>query len=81
MKIISVDTVDNGHLPNRPTAINTTIDPALSSISFNSTIALRTLKKLNVRSAGGPDHVPPIFLKNCSNSLSYPIAFFISVVF
>jgi len=58
-----VYTVDNGDLPT--TSTKATIYPALSSITFNSSIVFKTLKKLNVRSAGGPDHVPPIFLNKC----------------
>jgi len=75
----SVYTVDNGDLPT--TSTKATINPALSSITFNSTIVFKTLKKLNVRSAGGPDHVPPIFLNKCSNNLSYPISFLFQLYF
>ena len=41
----------------------------------------RTLKKLNVKSAGGPDCVPPIFLSKCCNNLAYPIAFIFQLFF
>jgi len=69
----SVYTVDNCDLLT--TSTEATSDPTLPSITFNSTIVFKTLKKLNVRCAGGPDHVPPIFLNKCSNNLSYPISF------
>jgi len=54
----SVYAVNSGDLPT--TSTKAAIDPALSSITFNSITVFKTLKKLNVRSAGGPDHVPPI---------------------
>jgi len=74
----SVYTVDNDYLPT--TSTKATIDPALSSVTFNSTTVFKTLKKLNVRSAGGPDHMPPIFLNKCSNNLSYPSSFYFSCI-
>jgi len=39
------------------------------------------LIKLNVRSAGGSDHVPPIILNKCSINLSYPISFLFQLYF
>jgi len=73
----SVYTNDNGDLPT--TSTKATIDSALSSL--NSTTVFKTHKKFNVRSAGGPDHVPPIFLNKCSNNLSYPISFLFQLYF
>jgi hypothetical protein len=75
----SVYTVDNDVLPT--SATNHILDSDLSSISFNATIVSRCLKKLNVRAAGGPDNVPPVFLNKCCNNLAYPIAFIFQLFF
>jgi len=69
----------NGDLPT--TSTKATIDPALSSITFNSTILFKTVKKLNVKSAGGPDYVPSIFLNKCINNLSYLTSFLFQLYF
>ena len=42
---------------------------------FNATIVSRFLKKLNFRTACGPDNVPTVFLNKCCNYLAFPIAF------
>ena len=63
------------------TATNHIIDSDLSSITFNATIFSRCLKKLNIRAAGGPDHVPPVFRNKCCNNLAYPIAFIFQLFF
>jgi len=63
------------------TTTNHIIDSDLSSISFNATIVSRSLKKLNVHAAGGPDNVPPVFLNNCCNNLAYPIAYIFQLCF
>ena len=42
---------------------------------FTPNIVLRKLIKLNTKSAGGPDGVPPIFLKRCAHVLSHSLAF------
>ena len=72
-------TVDNDVMPT--IATNHIIDSDLSSITFNATIVSRCLKKLNIRAAGGPDHVPPVFLSKCCNNLAHHIAFIVQLFF
>ena len=60
---------------------NHIIDSDLSSITFNACIVSRCLKKLNIRAAGVPDHVPPVFLNKCCNNLADPIALIFQLFF
>ena len=63
--------IDNNAVPNCP--------PPLLTLSFEPgfTIAkVKTLmRKLNPKSAGGPDGFHPISFKDCSESLSQPLAY------
>lgn len=71
-------TTDNKSLPkNQPR----TTDAGLSSIVFTPTLVSRIIKTLNVRSAGGPDGVPPLFFKKTIFSLCQPLAFLFQVMF
>ena len=47
---------------------------SLNYITFTRAGVLKILKKLNAKSAGGPDHIPPILLKNIASSISSPLA-------
>jgi len=47
----------------------------LSSISFTTSLVSCIIRKLNARSAGGPDSVPHSFFKKACVSLSHPLAF------
>jgi len=54
-------TTDNHILPDmQPPSANST---GLSSIIFKPSLASCIIRKLNAHSAGGPDGVPPSFLK------------------
>ena len=41
----------------------------------------RVINKLNERSAGGPDSIPPAFFKNACSSLCHPFAFIFQLLF
>jgi len=45
------------------------------------TLVIRIIIKLNVRSAGGPDCIPPVFFKNACFSLCHPLAFIFQLLF
>lgn len=47
-------------------------DP-ISSCSISLSDVRRKLSLLSIHKGGGPDGIPPIFLKNCSSSLAYPL--------
>ena len=47
---------------------------SLNNIHFTVAGVLRVIKKLNVKSAGGPDFLPPILLKNIAPSIAHPLA-------
>ena len=47
---------------------------SLNNITFSRTDVFKILKGLNARSAGGPDHIPPILLKNIASSIAQPLA-------
>ena len=53
-------TTDNGVLPGSRLG---PVDSNLSSIVFSPVLVSRIIKKLNCRSAGGPDGIPPAFMK------------------
>ena len=67
----SIFTADNHSLP--PHQQNVT--PLTLDLMFTPNIVLRKLIKLNTKSAGGYDDVPPIFLKQCAHVLSHSLAF------
>lgn len=64
---------DNGVIPPNSIQYNTT--STLNSIRFTSLSIHKIIKKLKNKSKGGPDGVPPIFIKKCSTFLSMPLAF------
>jgi hypothetical protein len=56
-------TVDDGHLP---CGDNFKQPPGkLSRILFTPSLVRRAIKKLKVKTAGGPDAIPPAFFINC----------------
>ena len=67
-------TTDNLKLPS---TIPCTTDPGISSIIFSPILVKRIINKLNARSAGGPDGIPPVFFKNACSSVCHPHAFWI----
>lgn len=56
-------------------------DTGISSIVFTPTLVSRIIKKLNSRSAGGPDGIPPEFYKKTNFVLCQPLAFLFQVMF
>jgi hypothetical protein len=70
---------DNGVIPNKCT--NNSLENKLNDIVFTPVLIERVLKKLKVKTKGGPDGVPPIFLKQCSALLCKPLAILFSSSF
>ena len=71
-------TTDNHKLPDTPPC-NTGL--VLSSINFSPTLMKRVISKLNERSAGGPDNIPPVFFKNACSSVCHHLAFIFQWLF
>jgi hypothetical protein len=69
----SMFTTDNGHIPalSTPAVTNT----SLSNVLFSPVLVKRAIRKLKAKSKGGPDGLPPIFIKTCSDQLSAPLAY------
>lgn len=63
---------DNGTLPS--IAPRVTSDK-LNSVYFSSYSVKKAIKKLKAKSCGGPDNVPPHFIKQCVDQLCVPLAF------
>jgi hypothetical protein len=72
----SMFTTDNGHLPavSTPPVTNS----SLSNVVFSPLLVKRAISKLKAKSKGGPDGLPPIFLKSCSEQLAAPLAYVFS---
>ena len=64
-------TSDNGTIPPTTTF---KAESQLNSITFSPLLVQRIIKKLKIKTKGGPDGIPPIFLKKCVHQLSSPIA-------
>jgi hypothetical protein len=64
-------TVDNGIIP--PSSASKT-HSKLNNITFSSLLVHRVIKRLKIKTKGGPDGIPPIFLKKCVLQLSTPLA-------
>ena len=67
----SVFTLDNGVLPQFPLR---SPEAEINDIRISETIVRRILSKLKTNSAPGPDRIPPIFYKNSSTSISFPLS-------
>jgi len=74
----SVYTVDNGTIPPPPPQPTTSTPdsprPDLTHVQFTSQNVYNYIRKLNSKSSGGPDHIPPVFLKKCASVLAAPLA-------
>ena len=53
----------------------------LSNVNFSPFAITKILRKLKVKSAGGPDLVPPVFFKNCCSYLAQPLSYIFNVFF
>ena len=69
----SAYTQDNGYIP--PLGTSTADHTKLSSISFTPTLVKRVISRINGKAKGGPDDIPPVLCKRCSNQLASPLAF------
>ena len=74
----TVFTVDDCQCPN---VTKKNSESQLSSIVFTPQLVSRVLCKLRTHSAGGPDDVPPAFLKRCRLYLATPLAFLYQLFF
>jgi len=77
----SASTIDNGTLPPSSNNANTTATNSnkLSTILFTATLVKRVIRRFTGKAKGGPDDIPPIFLKQCCSqlaSLQYGVRFF-----
>ena len=72
----SMFTLDDGTIPvfSNPPVTNS----SLSSVLFSAELVKRAIRKLTAKSKGGPDGLPPIFLKTCSEQLAAPLAYLYS---
>ena len=65
-------TRDNGIIPSIDRSINRS---CLRSINFNPITVEYAIKKMKGKKTyGGPDGIPPIFIKTCINELKFPLA-------
>ena len=69
----SAYTQDNGYIP--PLDTSTADHTKLSSIIFTPTLVKRVISRINGKAKGGPDDIPPVLFKHCSNQLASPLAF------
>lgn len=72
----SMFTIDDGKIPEFTTPPVT--NSSLSSVIFSAALVKRAIRKLRAKSKGGPDGLPPIFLKTCSDQLAAPLAYLYS---
>ena len=70
----SVFTTDNGILPDFPSRFRPDSPSYINDIHITTSIISNTLKKLKTHSAAGPDRIPPIFYKNTSTTITYPLS-------
>jgi hypothetical protein len=67
----SVFTADDGTTPKVDNSVNPS-SVAFDSVTFTPIIVSKALKKLKPSTSTGPDGLPNILLRNCSNSLALP---------
>jgi len=69
--------VDDGVIPVAPVRTSATLD----NVFFSQQNIFKVLGKLKANSAGGPDGIPPIFLKTVRSQLATPLAFLYNLFF
>ena len=69
--------IDNNSTPT-PTASTSS---QLGTIHFSTSLVAKAIQRLRPKSKGGPDNIPPIFIKNCSLWLSPVLSYLFSVSF
>jgi hypothetical protein len=69
----SMFTSDNGCIP--PLSAAPIPGNKISNVIFTTNLVRKAIIKLRANSKGGPDGLPPIFLKTCSSQLSTPLAY------
>ena len=69
----SAFTVDDGNLPPFPPCVED--QHGLAFVPFPVSDVKNKLKKLKIESAGGPDGLPPCFLKQTADNIAGPLAF------
>ena len=60
-------------LPCKTTTLQNTSTINISQLSITSTELMKKLDTLDPNKSGGPDGIPPIFLKNCAKNLLNPL--------
>ena len=71
-------TIDNNTLP---TSFPYSQSTSLSDIVFTPISVERIVKRLSIKTKGGPDGIPPIFIKNCIRELRAPLASLFEISF
>ena len=74
----SVFVVDDG---SHPIPVSRVFGVKLTSIIFTQPAVNKVLCRLKVNSVGGPDGIPPIFLKQVSHQLSFTLAYLYQLFF
>ena len=70
----SFNVVDNGIVPQLPNCLTPRCSAALDSVIFSPALVSRAIKRMKAKAKGGPDGVPPLFLKKCSAPLCIPLS-------
>jgi hypothetical protein len=75
---------DNGIIP--PLNVVSTSIPAnpavgLENILFSASLVAKAIKKMKLKAKGGPDGIPPVFLKKCSTHLCEPLTYIFKLSF
>jgi len=65
-------TYDNGVIPS---SVHSNDQHGLSNIIFSPNLVRKVISKLKSNSSGGPDGIPPVFIKNCNIFLCGPLSF------
>ena len=61
---------DNGSMPSITRDVPS---HRFDNVLFSTNLVMRSIKKLNKHKKGGPDGIPPLFIKTCSSQLVLPL--------